>query len=98
MAFNVMARNCDDHSKNFAFLLRQGGAWEQAPAYDLTHAYNPQGAWTFQHLLGVNGKFAGISRVDLLRRSLEELASTSGPRALKKEKNSPQAQVLPHEF
>jgi serine/threonine-protein kinase HipA len=66
MAFNVMARNCDDHTKNFAFLLRQGGNWELAPAYDLTHAYNPRGEWTYQHLLGVNGKFGGITRADLL--------------------------------
>src|ERR1035438_8982575 len=45
MAFNVMARNCDDHTKNFTFRLKQGAAWELAPAYDLTHAYNPRGAW-----------------------------------------------------
>jgi serine/threonine-protein kinase HipA len=31
MAFNVMARNCDDHTKNFSFLLKQGGNWELAP-------------------------------------------------------------------
>lgn len=66
MAFNVMARNCDDHSKNFAFRLKQGGAWELTPAYDVTHAYNPQGEWTYQHLMSVNGRFDGIGREDLL--------------------------------
>ena len=66
MAFNVMARNCDDHSKNFAFRLKQGAAWELAPAYDVTHAYNPQGEWTYQHLMSVNGKFDGITRADML--------------------------------
>jgi serine/threonine-protein kinase HipA len=66
MAFNVMARNCDDHSKNFAFRLKQGGAWELTPAYDVTHAYNPQGEWTYQHLMSVNGKFDRIARSDLL--------------------------------
>jgi serine/threonine-protein kinase HipA len=66
MTFNVMARNCDDHTKNFAFILRQGGNWELAPAYDVTHAYNPRGEWTFQHLMSVNGKFKDITRVDLL--------------------------------
>jgi serine/threonine protein kinase HipA of HipAB toxin-antitoxin module len=35
VAFNVMAANCDDHSKNVSFLLREGGAWELAPAYDV---------------------------------------------------------------
>ncbi len=61
-----MAANCDDHPKNVSFLLRESGDWELSPAYDLTHAYNPRGEWTFQHLLGVNGKFAGITRQDLL--------------------------------
>jgi serine/threonine-protein kinase HipA len=66
MAFNVMARNCDDHTKNFAFRLKQGGTWELAPAYDVTHAYNPDGEWTYQHLMSVNGKFTDITRADLL--------------------------------
>jgi serine/threonine-protein kinase HipA len=82
MAFNVMARNCDDHTKNFSFRLKQGGMWELAPAYDLIHAYNPRGAWTYQHLMSVNGKFDGIARADLLveadrfgvRRPLDMLA------------------------
>jgi serine/threonine-protein kinase HipA len=66
IAFNVMATNCDDHTKNWSFLLREGGAWELAPAYDVTYAYNPKGEWTYQHLMSVNGTFSGISRVDLL--------------------------------
>jgi len=66
MAFNVMARNCDDHTKNFAFLLRRGHTWQLAPAYDLTHAYNPKGKWTYQHLMSVNAKFQDITRADLL--------------------------------
>ena len=66
MAFNVMARNCDDHTKNFAFRLKQSGRWELAPAYDVTHAYNPRGEWTYQHLMSVNGKFKEIGREDIL--------------------------------
>jgi serine/threonine-protein kinase HipA len=66
MAFNVMARNCDDHTKNFSFMLKEGGSWELAPAYDMTHAYNPKGEWTYQHLMSVNGKFKDITRTDLL--------------------------------
>jgi serine/threonine-protein kinase HipA len=66
MAFNVMAANCDDHPKNFAFLLRKGGAWELAPAYDITYAYNPDSQWNSQHFLAVNGKFKEIQREDLL--------------------------------
>jgi len=66
MSFNVMARNCDDHTKNFSFLLKQGQSWQLAPSYDVTHAYNPKGEWTYQHLMSVNGKFDGITREDLL--------------------------------
>lgn len=66
MVFNVMGRNCDDHTKNFAFRLRQGRAWELAPAYDVTFAHNPNGEWTNQHLMSVNGKFKGFQVDDLL--------------------------------
>lgn len=66
MAFNVMAANCDDHTKNFAFLLRDGGTWELAPAYDVTHAQNPDGEWTHQHLMSVNGRFNHNTRDDML--------------------------------
>ena len=66
MAFNVMAANCDDHTKNFAFLLKQGEPWALAPAYDVTHAHNPHGEWTHQHLMSVNGKFRDITREDML--------------------------------
>ena len=66
MAFNVMARNCDDHTKNFGFRLKEGAKWELTPAYDVTHAHNPRSEWTARHLMGVNGKFEGISRADLI--------------------------------
>jgi serine/threonine-protein kinase HipA len=67
MAFNVMGRNCDDHTKNFSFMLRQGSAaWELSPAYDVTFAHNPNGEWTHQHLMSVNGKFKGFAVTDLL--------------------------------
>jgi serine/threonine-protein kinase HipA len=66
MALNVMARNCDDHTKNFGFRLKEGGKWELTPGYDVTHAHNPRSEWTSQHLMGVNGKFDEIGRQDLL--------------------------------
>jgi serine/threonine-protein kinase HipA len=66
MAFNVMARNCDDHTKNLGFILKQTGSWALAPAYDLIYAYNPQGAWTARHQMSVNGRFDDIRREDFL--------------------------------
>jgi serine/threonine-protein kinase HipA len=65
-AFNVAAANCDDHTKNHAFVMSADGVWSLAPAYDITHAFNPRGRWTFQHLMSVNGRFAQIRRADLL--------------------------------
>jgi serine/threonine-protein kinase HipA len=42
-AFNVLAHNRDDHSKNFAFLMDAEGVWSLAPAYDLTFSSSSQG-------------------------------------------------------
>ena len=66
MVFNVIARNCDDHTKNFSFLLKHGGKWELSPAYDLCHAYRPGSEWVSQHSLSINGKRKDITRADLL--------------------------------
>lgn len=65
MVFNVAAANCDDHTKNVAFLLPQGGRWQLAPAYDVTHAHTLSNQWTRQHLMAVNGRTEGISRQDV---------------------------------
>jgi len=66
MVFNVMGRNCDDHSKNFSFRLKRAGNWELAPAYDVTFAHSPTSRWTHQHLMSVNGKFKDFTTRDLL--------------------------------
>ena len=44
MAFNIVARNQDDHVKNIAFLMDQRGRWSLSPAFDVTYTYNPNGA------------------------------------------------------
>ena len=61
VAFNVMAANRDDHTKNFAFLLEQTGSWKLAPAYDLTCGSELQ----FRNT-SVNGNFGEIAVGDLL--------------------------------
>ena len=66
MVFNVASVNRDDHTKNLAFLLPAGGAWQLAPAFDVTHAHNSaEGTWTQAHQMSVNGRFDGIGRGDL---------------------------------
>lgn len=66
MVFNVIARNCDDHTKNFSFLLKKEGKWELAPAYDVCHAFRPGSEWVSQHALSINGKRKDITKADLL--------------------------------
>lgn len=56
MIFNVVARNQDDHVKNIAFLMDRAGRWRLSPAYDVSYAYRPGGAWTGRHQMTVNGK------------------------------------------
>ena len=79
-AFNVAARNHDDHTKNFAFIMDGGGPWQLSPAFDVTHAYTPNGERTHQHLMSVNGKFDAITESDLL--TLASRFGVPSPRSL----------------
>ena len=56
MAFNVIARNQDDHVKNIAFLMDQDGRWSLSPAFDVTYSFNPNGLWTATHQMSINAK------------------------------------------
>jgi serine/threonine-protein kinase HipA len=64
MAFNIIARNQDDHVKNIAFLMDKSGRWSLSPAFDLTYSYNPTGDWTATHQMTMNGKRDGFTLDD----------------------------------
>ncbi len=64
MAFNIVARNQDDHVKNIAFLMNKQGQWALAPAFDVTYSYNPAGNWTATHQMTLNGKRDGFTLAD----------------------------------
>lgn len=66
LTFNVAAAICDDHTKNFSFLMPEDGSWRLSPAYDVTHAYAPSSKWTRQHLMAVNGRTTAITRADVI--------------------------------
>jgi serine/threonine-protein kinase HipA len=66
MCFNVLARNCDDHTQNFAFVMNEHGNWSLSPAYDICHAYRPGSQWVSQHALSINSKRDDIERQDLM--------------------------------
>lgn len=67
MVFNVLAKNCDDHTKNFAFMMDKTGQWKLAPAFDVCHSYRPGSTWVSQQSLSINGKRQHILRDDLLQ-------------------------------
>ncbi len=76
MTFNIIARNHDDHSKNFAFMLKQDrlkkDKWSLAPAYDLAYSYKPGSKWVNSHWMSLNGKRDNFTRSDFY--SLEKLS------------------------
>ncbi|WP_111637481.1 type II toxin-antitoxin system HipA family toxin [Marinomonas shanghaiensis] len=71
MAFNIIARNHDDHAKNFAFILKND-KWSLAPAYDLAYSYKPGSKWVSSHWMSLNGKRDGFTRADFY--SLQKLS------------------------
>jgi serine/threonine-protein kinase HipA len=80
-AFNVAAVNCDDHTKNLAFLMDETGRWSLSPAYDMCFSHNPApGKWTRQHQMLVGGKGWDITEEDLLE--LARNFDVRQPRAL----------------
>ncbi len=66
MLFNVVARNHDDHVKNFSFLMNNDGKWQISPAYDICFSYSPGGTWTNVHQSSINGKYDNFTKDDLL--------------------------------
>src|SRR5690606_3744274 len=63
MIFNIVARNHDDHAKNFAFLY-QNNRWQLAPAYDVAYSYKPGSKWVNQHWMQLNGKREDVTRAE----------------------------------
>lgn len=72
MVFNIIARNHDDHSKNFGFMLDHQHQWQLAPAYDLAYSYKPGSPWVNSHWMRLNGKREDFIREDFY--SLEKIS------------------------
>ncbi len=79
MAFNVVARNQDDHVKNIAFLMDRAGSWRLSPAFDLVYAYSSKGGATASHQMSVNGKRGGFTIEDF--RQVGQVTSMKRGRA-----------------
>jgi serine/threonine-protein kinase HipA len=77
MAFNVLAHNRDDHTKQHTLAMDRAGGWTLAPAYDLTFSAGPGG----EHSMTVGG--AGHpTRDDVLRVARESGLSARRAKAL----------------
>jgi len=63
MVFNVLAKNRDDHSKNFSFLMDEYGEWRLAPAYDLTYSQGING----EHTTSVSGEGRAPTKTHMLK-------------------------------
>jgi len=67
MVFNVIARNHDDHAKNFGFLLASANSdWRLSPAFDLAYSYKKDSPWVNAHQMSLNAKRDNFTREDLL--------------------------------
>ena len=66
MVFNVLSVNCDDHVKNFSFLMNKSGNWRLSPAYDITFAYKEGNKWISKHQMTINGKSKNITSDDMI--------------------------------
>lgn len=51
MVFNFIGYNCDDHLKNFSFVMNKKGEWSLSPAYDMSYSTGRQG----YHAMSLNG-------------------------------------------
>ncbi|NEX87925.1 type II toxin-antitoxin system HipA family toxin [Aeromonas rivipollensis] len=77
MVFNVVARNHDDHTKNWSFLVNDDYKWTLAPAFDLAWSYKVGSPWVESHQLSLAGKRDNFQRSDLL--SVATLISSLRP-------------------
>ncbi len=67
MVFNVIARNHDDHTKNFGFVLDNPKAnWRLSPAFDIAYSFKPGSPWVSSHQMSINGKRDYFNRQDLM--------------------------------
>jgi serine/threonine-protein kinase HipA len=70
MVFNIIARNQDDHAKNFSFMMDKQGSWRISPAYDITYA-NGNG-YTKEHQLSLKGETSAFDRKMLVDFAVEQ--------------------------
>lgn len=62
IVFNYLSCVCDDHDKNFSFLMTEDGKWHLSPAYDVTFTANLQNRFVGdKHYMSLGGQNRWIS-------------------------------------
>lgn len=66
--FDYVCGVCDNHDKNFSFIMTPDGKWKLAPAYDLTFSVNLKNRFVGdRHYMTVAGKERDVTKEDFLR-------------------------------
>ncbi|WP_241648586.1 type II toxin-antitoxin system HipA family toxin [Rosenbergiella collisarenosi] len=71
MVFNIIARNHDDHTKNWSFMVDDDYRWTLAPAFDVAWSYKADSPWVNAHQLTLAGKRDRFVINDLLSLSTQ---------------------------
>ncbi|WP_437887429.1 type II toxin-antitoxin system HipA family toxin [Phytobacter sp. V91] len=68
MVFNIIARNHDDHTKNWSFMIDDDNdyKWKLVPAFDIAWSYKSDSIWVQNHQLTLAGKRDNFTMEDLL--------------------------------
>ncbi len=69
MVFNITTQSCDDHAKNFSFIMNEEGEWSLSPAYDLVYSFG-DGVYK-EHFLSLRGKRKNFTKSDLVDVGIE---------------------------
>lgn len=76
---NYSLGNCDDHAKNFSFLMNSEGQWRLSPGYDIV----PSASFNSEHMTAVLGEGKQPSRELFLRLASKfELTRAASVRAM----------------
>lgn len=65
--FETVCGVCDNHDKNFSFLMAADGKWHLAPAYDLTFSVNLRNKFIGdRHYMTISGLDRNVGKKDLI--------------------------------
>lgn len=77
--FNYLACVCDDHDRNFSFLMHEDGKWRLAPAYDETFTFNFKNMFIAdKHSMSIEECNRGITKSQFLRLAQQNDIKNAG--------------------